>query len=151
MRELPAILAAYERIATDLDVRLERDREARDDAGIERVEQQQRINDSAYFILAWGQLEAEINRAAIEAVRRRLSSVNWDERRAWDAHDPDKMRTKFEDRVALVLDRTSDIYKKTIRYYGWRNQIAHGTNLATGIDVARTVQDFFVIAGSIAR
>ncbi len=100
----------------------------------------------------WGQLEAEINRVAEAAVRTRRASVRWEERRAWDAHDPDNMRAKFEDRAALVLDRanaTSDAYRRAIRYYGWRNAIAHGTNLATGIDVASTILDLYTIASEI--
>jgi len=34
-------------------------------------------------------------------------------------------------------------------YYQLRNQIAHGTLLAQGIDIPEVVQDFFQIQGSL--
>lgn len=148
MRSLAVIEALYLEFATELDARLDRANQSGDATAILRIEEKQRVNDSAYFILAWGQIEAEINRMAEQAVRRHRSSTVWTERRAWDAHDPDTMRARFEDRVALVLDRAnteSDAYRRTIRYYGWRNGIAHGTTLATGIDVAAIIGDFYQI------
>lgn len=152
MKALAAIEALYSEINDGFDQMLDQAREVGDAAAADRVEQKQRINDSAYFILAWGQLEAEINRVAEAAVRTRRADIRWEIRRAWDAHDPDNMRAKFEDRAALVLDRfntSSEAYRRTIRYYGWRNAIAHGTNLATGIDVASIILDLYQIAGEI--
>ena len=46
-------------------------------------------------------------------------------------------------------DATSDSYRRAIRYSGWRNAIAHGTNLATGIDVESTILDTYQIASEI--
>ncbi len=76
MRDLALIAAVYSDIASDLDDRLERAQRASDAAALARIAQRQQINDSAYFILAWGQLEAEINRVAEQAVRRRRASVD---------------------------------------------------------------------------
>jgi hypothetical protein len=152
VRELPAITAVYSELASSLDAQLIQAERAADAALVGRIAHKQRINDSAYFILAWGQLEAEINRVAELAVRNRRSSIRWEDRRAWDAHDPESMRAKFEDRAALVLDRLnvdSDAYRRTIRYYGWRNGIAHGTQLATGIDVPVVISDLYQIAGEL--
>lgn len=152
MRDLAVIEAVYSDIAADLDEALEQVRQAGNASGIARIQKKQQINDSAYFILAWGQLEAEINRVAEQAVRNRRSSSRWEDRRAWDAHDPDNMRAKFEDRAALVLDRfntTSDAFKRTKRYYNQRNEIAHGTSLATGIDVPYIIQDMYRIIAEL--
>ncbi|AWN54953.1 hypothetical protein [Methylobacterium sp. 17Sr1-1] len=152
MRDLAAIAAVYSEIESGLTAQLAQAREAADTALIDRIAQKRRINDSAYFILAWGQLEAKINRVAELAVRNRRSSIRWEDRRAWDAHDPESMRAKFEDRAALVLDRlnvASDAYRRTIRYYGWRNGIAHGSQLATGIDVPVVIGDLYQIAGEL--
>ena len=80
------------------------------------------------------------------------SSVRREDRRAWDAHDPENLRTKFEDRAALVLDRlnlASDAYHRTIRYDGWRNGIAHGATRATGIDVPTVIGDLYRIPGEL--
>lgn len=153
MNNLPAIEATYTQLATDLDLKLDTARQMGDRAALEWAEKQQIINDSAYFILVWGQLEAKINDVCERAIRQRRSSVNWETRRAWDAHDPDNMRAKFEDRAALVLDRfntKSDAYKRTIGYYGQRNQVAHGRSLATGIDVPFVISDVYQIIGELA-
>lgn len=149
MKDLPAIGAAYEEIAADLDRKLEIAREAANQQAIDWIEKQQIINDSAYFILAWGQLEAKLNDACEAAIRIRLSSADWEIRRAWDSHNPENMRAKLEDRVALVLDRTTDVYRKVIRYYGERNRVAHGTSLASGIDVPFIIGEFFQIVSEL--
>jgi hypothetical protein len=55
-------------------------------------------------------------------------------------------------RAALVLDkqRGADCsWKKSMRYYNMRNQIAHGTLLASSIDVIAVNQDFFLIQGEL--
>lgn len=54
MSDLQAVAAVYERV--DLHLRSLRDTE--DGANRERS-----INDQAYFVLAWGQLEADIEEA----------------------------------------------------------------------------------------
>lgn len=152
MKDLPAIEATYTELATNLDLKLDAARKVGDRAVVEWAEKQQLVNDSAYFILVWGQLEAKINDVCEKAVRQRRSSVTWEARRAWDAHDPDNMRAKFEDRVALVLDRfntTSNAYKRTIRYYGQRNQVAHGKSLATGIDVPFIIAEAYQIISEL--
>ena len=87
------------------------------------------------------------------AIRNRLGSANWEIRRAWDAHDPDNMRAKFEDRAALVLDRANqntEAYRKMIRYFGQRNRVAHGTSLASGIDVPTVISDAYQIASELS-
>jgi hypothetical protein len=72
------------------------------------IEAKQRINDQAYFVLCWGQLEAAIDDICRTAIRNRQSSGNWAVRRAWDLYNPNESRLsglRFEDRTALVLDR----------------------------------------------
>ena len=152
MRELPAIEAAYTELANDLDLKRDAARDRGDGPAIDWLDKRRAIDDSAYFILAWGQLEQAINLACEAAVRAHRSSVDWFERRAWDAHNPDDMRAKFEDRAALVLDRSnvrSDAYRRTIRYCGQRNRIAHGQTLATGIDVTSIISDLYRIGSEI--
>ena len=62
MRDLTLIEALY----TEIDnYYLEHERHHAaahaDTAGIARIETKQRVNDQAYFVLCWGQLEAEID------------------------------------------------------------------------------------------
>lgn len=152
MRELPAIEATYTIIATDLDNKLDAARVANDLQAIDWVSKQQQINDSAYFILVWGQLESKINEICEAAIRNRLASSDWDRRRAWDGYDPDNLRIKFEDKAALVLDRTNAAgtgYRKTMHYYGQRNMVAHGTSLATAIDVPFVISEVYQIISEL--
>ncbi len=71
MSDLQAVAAVYER--ADLHLRSLRDTEDGNghepDAG--SAERERSINDQAYFVLAWGQLEANIDEACREAVRAR--------------------------------------------------------------------------------
>ena len=50
---------------------------AGNDAERDRVEREQRINDQAYFVLAWGQLEAEVDDACEDAIRQGQSHDEW--------------------------------------------------------------------------
>ncbi|HMK89386.1 MAG TPA: hypothetical protein VK446_07115 [Methylocystis sp.] len=152
MNELQAIESTYTQLATDLDRKLDDARQRGSQSAIDWAEKQQLINDSAYFILVWGQLEAKINGVCEKAIRKHRKSVSWRARRAWDAHDPDNIRAKFEDRAALVLDRfntQSDAYRKTIRYYNQRNQVAHGKSLATGINVPFVITEIYQIISEL--
>lgn len=120
-----------------------------------KIEVKQRLNDQAYFIFSWGQLETAVDEACRRAIRIRRSSANRANRRAWELYNPDDKRLSgliFENRAALVLDkeRGSDCaWKKVMRYYNMRNQIAHGTLLASRIDVTEVVQDFFLIQSEL--
>lgn len=152
MRELPAIEATYTEIANRFDKQLDDARERNDQQAIDWISRQQQINDSAYFILVWGQLEAKINEACETAIRNRLAGDQWEKRRAWDLHNPDDLRARFEDRAALVLDRRNERgngYRTTMRYYGQRNMVAHGNSLATGIDVPFVISEIYQIVSEI--
>jgi hypothetical protein len=115
----------------------------------------QMINDQAYFVLCWGQLELAIDDACRNAIRRRQASGNWAVRRAWDLYNPDDRRLsglRFEDRTALVLDRSGgqrSPWARVMYYYSLRNQIAHGELLADGIEVGDVVLEFFQIQGAL--
>jgi hypothetical protein len=124
---------------------------ASDSARAVQVEDKQTLNDQAYFILGWGQLETAVDAACRDAIRTRRGSANRADRRAWELYNPDDKRLSglsFENRAALVLDRDRGpdcAWKKVIRYYNMRNQIAHGTLKASRIDVTEVVKDFFLI------
>ena len=54
-------------------------------------------------------------------------------------------------RLTLVLDRSSDEWKRTVELYEVRNQIAHGELRSEGIDVSTVIEDFSRIQSSLAR
>jgi hypothetical protein len=126
-----------------------------DSHAVKSVELKQRMNDQAYFVLSWGQLEAAIDSTCRNAIRYRQASGNWAVRRAWDFYNPDDDRLsglRFESRVALVLDRRGgpdSPWAKVMSHYSLRNQIAHGTLLAHRIDVDAVAQEFFQIQGAL--
>jgi len=54
-------------------------------------------------------LEAEIDASRRAAIRSRKAHADWTVRHAWDLYNPDDKRISglsFEDRVALVVDRS---------------------------------------------
>ena len=115
MSDLQAIAAVYEQVDQQLQ-------------GL----QEQSINDQAYFVLAWGQLEADIEEACRDAIRDGQSHEDWRYRRAWSLYNPDDRRLSglsFENRLTLVVEKGSDDWKRTMQLYTVRNQIAPGTLL----------------------
>ena len=154
MSDLQAIATVYEQI--DLHLRSQRDVEDRagEDLAPDPVDEEQRINDQAYFVLAWGQLEADIEEACREAIREGQSDEEWRHRRAWSLYNPEDRRLSglsFENRLTLVVEKGSDDWKRTMQLYNVRNQIAHGDLLSGRIDMERVIQDFFRIQSSLAR
>jgi len=158
MRDLAAILAVYQ----DAEACFEAEKTAArrsDPVRLPGVESKQQINDQAYFVLCWGQLEAEINAVCREAISNRQALSEWERRRGWDIYDLNDKRLSglsFEDRAALVTDRDPSKgrgrpYARIMQYYALRNQIAHGDVLARRIDLPEVVRDMYVIQSQLKR
>lgn len=153
MRDIQAIAALYEQVDNFLETLRDTEETARDDAR-DHVAQKQRINDQAYFLLAWGQLEADIEEACRETIRRAQTHGDWRQRRAWTLYNPDDRRLSglnFENRLTLVVEKDSDDWKRTLQHYNLRNQIAHGTLVPERINVSSVIEDFLRIQSSLAR
>ena len=154
MSDLRAIAGVYEQIDLHLQTLGETDDGAGDEPAPSPVDHEQRINDQAYFVLAWGQLEADIEEACRDAIRSGQSHEDWRYRRPWSLYNPDDRRLSglsFENRLTLVLEKGSDDWKRTMELYNVRNQIAHGALLSARIDMASVIEDFFRIQSSLAR
>lgn len=157
MRDLPLILSIYLEIDAELEGRRSTARASADVSSVNKIEAKQRINDQAYFVLCWGQLETAIDDTCRAAIRSRQSSGNWTVRRAWDLYNPDDHRLsglRLEDRAALVLDRSAgsgSAWVKVMQYYALRNQIAHGDLQAQRIEVDEVVKDFFLIQAALQK
>jgi hypothetical protein len=147
----------YEEIVRGFDRDLQTVLTIGDQAVAERIDQKQVLNDLAYFVLCWGQLESEIDDACRAAIARRATDRSWELRRGFDFYDPNDPRLSglpFDRRVAIVLDRNGgrgSTWATVMDYYAMRNQVAHGDVVATRIDVVRVVQDFFVIQSALTR
>jgi hypothetical protein len=155
VRDLTFIRAIYLEIDAELEGQRTAARETGNANAVNRVESKQRVNDQAYFVLCWGQLETVIDETCRAAIRKRRLSRNWAVRRAWDLYNPDDDRLsglRFEDRAALVLDQSAGAgssWAKVMRYYALRNQIAHGELQAQRIDVDEVIKDFFQIQAAL--
>ena len=53
--------------------------------------------------------------------------------------------------MALVVEKGSEYWKRTVQHYAIRNQIAHGDLRLERIDVSSVVEDFFLIQSSLTR
>lgn len=148
MSDIKAIATLYQKVDDSLEDLLD---QAGGDEERRHIEYQQKLNGQAYFILAWGQLEAEIDEACRNAIRLGQSHKEWEYRRAWSLYDPENLRLSFRDRLTLVLDKSKDEWKKTMDLYKVRNQIAHGNLRFEDIDVSIVIEDFNRILSSLAR
>ena len=149
MNDLQAIAALYEQVDRFLETWFAKDNVTRD-----QITHKQSINDQAYFVLAWGQLEADIEEVCRKTIRKAQSHKSWQQRRAWSLYNPDDRRLsglRFEQRLMLVLEKGGDSWKKTMQFYQIRNQIAHGTLLSERIDMSSVIEEFYVIQSSLTR
>ena len=69
MSDFEAVAAAHERTDNLLD-------------GRDRIADERRINEQAYFVLAWGQMEADIDEACKGVIGESRRNADWRHRRA---------------------------------------------------------------------
>lgn len=151
VRDLEAISASFLQVDNALEDLRDRHHAAGEAEERDRVAGHQRLNEQAYFVLAWGQLEAEVGEACRDAIGVGKSHEEWRQRRAWSLYDPQNLRLSFRNRLMLVLNRASDEWRRTMELYEVRNQIAHGDLRSEGIDVPAVIEDFYRIQSSLAR
>jgi hypothetical protein len=156
VKDLSALAALHAELEVSLDDLRQIADEAGDQARVGRIEQKQKLNDQAYFVVCWGQFEAAVDDRCRAVIRGGRSHAEWRRRRIWQFYNPDDPRLsglKFEDRVALLLDRDAgrgSAYARAVSYYALRNAIAHGRLRSDRIDVQRVVADLFIIQADFA-
>jgi len=149
--DLDAIAALFQQIDNSLEDLRERHEAAGETDERDRVARRQKLNEQAYFVLAWGQLEADIDDACRDAIRLGKSHADWRHRRAWSVYDEDNPRLSFRNRLTLVLDRNSDEWARILELYQVSNQIAHGDLRHAGINLPTVIEDFHRIQSSLVR
>src|SRR5262245_33284744 len=110
MRSLAEIHALYGEINARLEAALSLALASGDLNLADRTLRKQVLNDQAYFVLSWGQIESEINDRCRDAIVTRQADPRWEMRRAWDIYNPSERRLSglaFQDRAALVTDRAA--------------------------------------------
>ena len=151
MSDLDAIAALFQQVDNSLEDLRERHEAASEADERDRVARQQRLNEQAYFVLARGQLEADIDDACRDAIRLGKAHEDWRQRRAWSVYDEENPRLSSRNRLTFVLDRSSDEWKRTLELCQVRNLIAHGDLRHAGINVPTVIEDFNRIQSSLAR
>jgi hypothetical protein len=157
MRELDKIVAAYSSVDAGLEAQRDEARRRGDSKRVTRIEQKQLINDHAYFVLCFGQLEAAVDDACRTTIRSRSADADWGRRRGWDIYNPEDRRLSglsFEDRVALLTDKKAGPrkpYARIVYFYGIRNTAAHGKFEATRIDIPAVAVELRTLVGLLVR
>ncbi|MFC6028039.1 hypothetical protein [Methylobacterium mesophilicum] len=150
MNLVPQILAAYTETENYLLGELN---SALNDSNLPRqaiLQDYRRFNDNAYFVLLWGQLENEINAKFVAMITAGQAHTDWSERRKFYNYNLDK--TRFEDRLSLLLDKQAgrgSEWALAMRYYGYRNKIAHGESNRTGIDVTTVIGVLYQVQSAL--
>ena len=78
MRSLPQIVAVYKEIAGEFQSAHGTAKADGDEAQAQRIEEKRVLNDQAWFVLCWDQLEAEIDEACRLAIARRKADASWE-------------------------------------------------------------------------
>jgi len=118
------------------------------------IGRKRKINEQAWFLLAWGQLDADITDACRNIIRMGQSQEKWRDRRAWSMHNPDDRRLfglRFASRLMLVLERDNRDWKRTMELYSTRNRIAHGNLELENFDMRTAANDLLRIQESFVR
>lgn len=151
MKGLPELYGWYQEIDAYLDAQWKESAFSRIEQT--KIEKRQRINDQAYFVLLWGQFEAEINECCRKAIAKRSHNPDWAKRRAWDLYNPEDRRLSglsFDERTSLILDKQSEEWRIAMSYYNLRNFVAHGGSHERRIDIAAVVNDLFLVQSRLA-
>ncbi len=77
MSNLQEISALYEKIDNHFDDLRDRFVRVGNITARDRVEKEQKINDQAYFVLAWGQLEADVNDVCQRVIESGRPQKDW--------------------------------------------------------------------------
>ena len=155
MQELPSLLSTYLEVNRYFDDVRSEYFLAGDLQAVQRIDNKRRLNDQAYFVLCWGQLEAAIDGSCRAAIRKKLASPDWSVRRAWDRYNPDDRRLSglaFEDRVALVIDRrggSGSPWARVQFFYALRNEMAHGRLRSDRVHVTAVVAELYQIQSAL--
>ncbi len=154
MSNLQTVLSVYESIDNHLKSLLAKVDLSGGQPTREFVEQSRVINDQAYFVLAWGQLEAEVDEACRDVILSGQSQQLWSLRRVWSLYDPDDQKRSglsFKNRLSLVLEAGSGPWTVTMKHYRMRNRIAHGELLSTRLEPEDMMQDLIGVRSLLAH
>lgn len=82
------------------------------------------LNDYAYFVLFFSQLEEYVNEQCKKLRLAKLATKSWKKKRLWDTTKLDRLQ--FMRKVALLTKKGQSLYNSINYYYDIRCKIAHG-------------------------
>lgn len=113
------------------------------------------INTCAYYLIVFAQFESIVTNLAEHAIAEGRRSDDFRARRVWQVlHDRNRQRIEampFLDRLALVLDKGSHLFRDVELLYKQRNAIAHGSMLGERLDVVALATRLNSIADRITQ
>lgn len=129
MNDLDHIFAAYLKASAEFE-KLKLNASCENNAmQINEIDCQMRVNELAYFILFWGQVEKSINAVCL----RRLPSKKL-------------ARLGFKNRAEIALgSRSNADWETLIFYYSLRNRIAHGELLAERLNISNIFGELYKV------
>jgi len=145
MKDFKAIHEAYLAIDNCLAVLESRESAAK---GRRRLQRMREINDQAYFVMLFAQLEERIKDQCERLIARKKGLAKWTSRRLWDAVDVDKL--SFKQLLALLAEKGGADFNKVSNYYLDRCKIAHGEVLSSwSVSIPSVVVEFQALAARL--
>ena len=152
MQNLQLIKTAFEEIEDLINAKIGDAFTQKDSVQQDKWIERKDILNRAFFVLCFGQFEQEVKCNFERARLKRLDNNDWTKRRGWDSDYIRGNRVKFEDRVAMVLDReVNNDYGDVMRHYGDRNHAAHGGLHKPIGSVDNLVIDLLRLCGRLQR
>ncbi|MBY0558590.1 hypothetical protein [Hyphomicrobium sp.] len=143
MHKVPEIKAAYDWAIKAYSAEVATAMAAGNRLAVERLDGTRDLLERGFFVLLFGQFEAEVTQL-FERVRDKRSAVaNWVTRRGWDVPEYIGKRVPFETKLALVLDRRDAAHGKVLRAYATRNHCAHGGHTEPVGSIDQFVNDLY--------
>ena len=82
------------------------------------------LNEQAYFVVLFAQLEQHVGDECRKLIDRKRASSDWEKRRAWEVVDRNQI--PLMQKVALLTRSGGTDYNSIHAMYATRNAIAHG-------------------------
>jgi hypothetical protein len=124
---------------------------AGDSEAVDRLEMVRDILERGAFVMLFGQFETAVTETFEQARVSRSANPDWKARRGWDVPAYAARRVPFETKLALVMDRRTDVHGKIMQAYALRNHCAHGGHRETVGSIDEFVANLYVWQGLLRR
>ncbi len=109
------------------------------------IASKRRLNDHAYFLFMFTRFEDFVREESSKLIRQNCDTrLDWTHRRVWQLLPSGKGDDypSFLNRVALLIDKSTDHYRDIQDYHKQRNTIAHGGDFTIPLSVPTIFNNF---------